>query len=212
MPQRGTNGVGATIKRLRDERGWTQTQLAEKIGLDTSSVGRKERGIIPISASEFPQFAHAFGLSDAAFDKECQRTDSWGTFQRLLLPIVNQTEHNSILGFHVALPPTATHHVDGGRLGDPRAFAVVLPDDSLAPEFAQGDHVIFSALRQVISGNLVFAQYRNRPAWVVARYRHTEESRVVVLDRINPKYPPLVVNTKDLATIIPAVEHRRYLH
>lgn len=42
--QEAQRAVGAAIRRLRRERGWTQDILAEKAGLHRAHVGEIERG------------------------------------------------------------------------------------------------------------------------------------------------------------------------
>ena len=43
-PEAFTHTVGAAIRRTRQERGWTQNELAEAAGLSTNYVARLERG------------------------------------------------------------------------------------------------------------------------------------------------------------------------
>lgn len=42
--QRGHSGWGDVVRRLREERGWTQAQLAQRAGLDQSQVSKIEGG------------------------------------------------------------------------------------------------------------------------------------------------------------------------
>lgn len=36
------NAMGETIKRLREERGWTQGELGAKVGLHHTNIARRE--------------------------------------------------------------------------------------------------------------------------------------------------------------------------
>ena len=44
MSEEGENAFGQLLTELREARGWTKTQLAERAGLDPSSVSRLEAG------------------------------------------------------------------------------------------------------------------------------------------------------------------------
>jgi transcriptional regulator with XRE-family HTH domain len=49
MPRRATKDpdaktFGAIIRRLREQRGWTQDQMAERVGMNGSYLGFVERG------------------------------------------------------------------------------------------------------------------------------------------------------------------------
>lgn len=57
-------GVGARIKALRAEQGWTQAQLAERIGWSVETVGRLERGVHRPTHRQLAHVAKAFAGSD----------------------------------------------------------------------------------------------------------------------------------------------------
>ena len=42
--QRQRSGWGAVVRRVREERGWTQAQLAQRAGVDQSQVSKIEAG------------------------------------------------------------------------------------------------------------------------------------------------------------------------
>lgn len=54
--------LGAVIRVLRRERGWTQAQLAERVALSTRGVVRAETGGSSISVALLGRFADAFGM------------------------------------------------------------------------------------------------------------------------------------------------------
>ncbi|HEX8618218.1 MAG TPA: helix-turn-helix transcriptional regulator [Thermoanaerobaculia bacterium] len=54
---------GATIRRLRLERGWTQEQLAHLAGLTTTYVGQIERGVKVASLTVVLRLARGLSLS-----------------------------------------------------------------------------------------------------------------------------------------------------
>lgn len=70
--------VGATLRRLRRERGISQTQLAEALGLNAQQIQRYERGANRISASTLILAASALGVapSDLLPNQAGSRTSS----------------------------------------------------------------------------------------------------------------------------------------
>ena len=51
-----------TIRQLREERGWTQLDLAVRVGVTTATVYNWERGRFEPRASQFKALAQAFGV------------------------------------------------------------------------------------------------------------------------------------------------------
>ena len=54
---------GRRLRKLRTKRGWTQVQMAEKLGLDRSYLADVERGKRNISLVNLEIIARGFGLS-----------------------------------------------------------------------------------------------------------------------------------------------------
>ena len=53
--------IGETITRMRDEKGWTQGELAEKVGTSQSAIHRIEKGGQNISLEMINKLSEAFG-------------------------------------------------------------------------------------------------------------------------------------------------------
>ena len=54
--------IGETIKRMREERGWTQEQLAEKMGYTSkSTINKIEKNINDVGQRKIQKFAQVFG-------------------------------------------------------------------------------------------------------------------------------------------------------
>ena len=51
------------IKKLRKELGWSQRQIAKKVGADVQRISKYERGIIKPTADMIVKLALAFGVS-----------------------------------------------------------------------------------------------------------------------------------------------------
>ncbi len=59
----GKESLGERLARLRKERGFTQTELAEKMGILQNLVSAYERGRLRLSAEMAIRFAKALGVS-----------------------------------------------------------------------------------------------------------------------------------------------------
>ena len=55
--------VGARIRELRNARGWSQEELAERAGLHSTFIGQVERGERNLALSNLKKLADAFELS-----------------------------------------------------------------------------------------------------------------------------------------------------
>jgi transcriptional regulator with XRE-family HTH domain len=55
--------LGNRIKKLRKARGWTQAEMAERIGIDRSFLADVERGKRNVSVLNLELIAHGFKIS-----------------------------------------------------------------------------------------------------------------------------------------------------
>jgi transcriptional regulator with XRE-family HTH domain len=55
-------GFGATVRRLREARQWSQEMLAERADLNRSYIGEIERGSVVASILTVQKLAAAFGI------------------------------------------------------------------------------------------------------------------------------------------------------
>ena len=62
------NHVSATIRSLRESRGWTQTQLAEQAGLPQSHISRLENAAHSPTHLTLEKIARAFGVEVEEID------------------------------------------------------------------------------------------------------------------------------------------------
>ncbi|HLI63033.1 MAG TPA: helix-turn-helix transcriptional regulator [Terriglobales bacterium] len=66
MPQSHPNSILAgNLRMLRNQRGWSQEDMAEKCGLHRTYVGAIERGERNITLATLKQLADALGVTSA---------------------------------------------------------------------------------------------------------------------------------------------------
>ena len=58
---------GERVRKLRKQRGWTQVELAERLGIDRSYLADVERGKRNISLVNIELIANGFAISIAQF-------------------------------------------------------------------------------------------------------------------------------------------------
>lgn len=56
-------GLADKVKALRNEQGWSQTELGERIAADPAQISRYENGRITPSADAVARLAEVFGVS-----------------------------------------------------------------------------------------------------------------------------------------------------
>lgn len=63
MPEEFTRAVGHRIRRLREERGWSQEQLAKRAAIDRSQICRYENGRYLPNAITLVRLADELGVT-----------------------------------------------------------------------------------------------------------------------------------------------------
>jgi transcriptional regulator with XRE-family HTH domain len=92
---------GARIKQLRTDRGWTQEELARKMGYKSkSTINKIELGVNDIPQSKIGQFAQVLGVTPGYLmglvtEEESKKTDQ---LARLVLKMKNDNDfYNTVL-------------------------------------------------------------------------------------------------------------------
>lgn len=68
--------IGSKIKELRDAKGWSQKELAEKAGLPLITVASWEQGVREPKATLLFRIARVLGASCEAFDLGAEEDES----------------------------------------------------------------------------------------------------------------------------------------
>ena len=63
---------GDKVRRLRKEKGWSQEELAKKLGVNTRTVFTYENGTYPRYQKTYDQLAELFGVNTDYLRTECQ--------------------------------------------------------------------------------------------------------------------------------------------
>jgi transcriptional regulator with XRE-family HTH domain len=90
--------VGARLRTLRKERGMTQAELAERVGIQQSDLSRMEKGEYRVSINNLFKLLKVFGLQLAEFFEEQPQSSTPGPLSQedmVLLHIVRQLSSQS---------------------------------------------------------------------------------------------------------------------
>ncbi len=212
--------LGETIKTLREERGWTQAQLGEKVGLDGTNIARRETGRTRIKGGERIRFAEAFGMSVADFDERWRRWTVPRSRGGNGIPIINRAPAGHALDYeeYGVDSGQGMEYVDFGDIRDDLAFGVIVVGDSMEPRLREGDYVILSpadpyrADGKFTDGRIVFVRFTVEAGGgcTLARFFADEDGRIR-LQKDNPAYKPLQCRREEVELMAVAIERREKL-
>jgi transcriptional regulator with XRE-family HTH domain len=77
--------IGKIIRALRQERGWSQEEVAVQLAISIPAYSKIETGITDINLSRLEQIAHLFGLPVTSLLMHAQKDDPDGRAQQLHL-------------------------------------------------------------------------------------------------------------------------------
>lgn len=218
------NTIGQAIRRLREERGWTRSELGEKIGLNEENVARREKGMTKVEAAERFTFAKAFHLSIVEFDEAWRLFHATRTQGGRGIPLINKAPAGEAVDFEEFGIDSGQgyEYLDFGDIRDDQAFALEIVGDSMKPRLNEGDRVIFTYCdpyrgnEKLTDGKIVFVRFgehKSSPgcdACMVARFFRTDEGRIL-LRKDNPAWEPLSVEREAIVQMAIAIERREKL-
>src|SRR5690606_29742633 len=134
------------IKRLREEHGWTQAELGQKVDLDGTNIARREMGRTTVKAAERFRFAQALGMSTTEFDEQWRQWIVPRTRGGHGIPVINRAPAGQIVDYEEYGVDSGQgyEYIDFGTITDSHAFAVVVVGDSMQPTLADGDQLVLS--------------------------------------------------------------------
>lgn len=89
-------------------------------------------------------------------------------------------------------------------VADPDAFAARVVGDSMAPDYREGEIVVFSPLLPTPSGSDCFVRLERDHETTFKRIYFESEGKSIRLQPINPAYPPRIVAREDVSGLYAA--------
>ncbi len=215
------NKIGQRVRALRAKLGLTQKQLEARIGFVRNYISLIENGRQPsqrfIRALELvenapaPHIEHGGVVQDVPFAPA-----SGALYAQAAASHGFEDNGKSGAGMAVSVMPLlswaqagATQAWDsayeqdgfiGLNVRDPRAFAVQIRGDGMAPQFPHGTFAIVYPGFEAKSGDLVIARLKDDT--VKFNRLHVDGNRYTFIS-LNPIYPPLTVEKSKIEKLFP---------
>lgn len=219
-PAAPARSLGDRIRARRDAVGLTQEKLAAKCGVSRAAVAQWEAGVTRPSLDNLVKAAEALNVwlswltvGDQSLPDTPNPFAPASPFRGV--PVIDYGQAGR-WGADVTLPVGASGDVIAA---DPeisqRAFALVIRDNSMAPDFSEGDKIILDPDVTPQPGDLVVAKLDSEQEATFKKFRPrgADGSGVapIELAPLNPDWPTLVINAENPGRIIATlVEQRRY--
>lgn len=212
--------LGRRIRARREAVGLTQEKLAAKCGVSRAAVAQWEAGVTRPSLDNLVKAAEALSVwlswltvGDQSLP-DGPNPFAGGTARQPLLPVVDYSRAGD---WDATAPPTSPAP-DAAIATDlvlsACAFALVIADDSMAPEFRDGDKIIIDPDVPPQPGDLIIAKLDRDEQATFRKYRPRAEGdgpTTFELVPLNPDWPAITVGADNPGRIIGTlVEHRRY--
>jgi len=211
------SALGSAIKRLREDRGWTQAELGEKVGLDGTNIARREIGRTRIKPRERFLFAEAFQMSVLDFDEQWRSWTPSRTQGANGIPIINRAPAGLIIDYEEYGVDSGQgfEYVERGDIADEHAFGVIVVGQSMQPTLSDGDYVILSPCDpykddgKLENGKIVFIRFNVEygGGCTLARF-YAEDEGVIRLQKDNPDFKAVTCDRSDIQGVAVAVERR----
>lgn len=178
MQNHDDNDRGEMVRSAREKRGWTQAELARRVGGKQQTIGKIEKGDVKHS-SLFPGIARELGIEPQKLMPEL----ATGRSEAPLLPDTDIYRigrqdfpvHTSAEGgpgeIVVSSDPVAWVVRPTPLVGVTRSYGIIIVGESMVPEFRPGDTALINPHLPPERG-ATFVFYRERDGEVRATIKH----------------------------------------
>ena len=178
------------LKSLRKSLGISQAEVARRLGWSPPNYARLERGRITPSLRSLESIARVLDIPLSTLTSDRGQSGEIPVISMASAgPGVQFTGQSFPAGcgmYLVDRPPSFT---------DPNGFGVEVSGDSMAPKYENGQVVMVDTRKTPSNGDYVVAGLSTGEKFV-KRYR--EAAGRVILESVNPLYPPVVVEPEQV--------------
>lgn len=190
------------ITALRKEKGVTQKQIQEELGLGKNAFGDWKRGVAPQSATQ-QVLAQYFGVSVdylmGTTDNPVPHSDQIKEYlpyeERGKRPIIGLTSAG--MGVIAEEMILGWEYVDV-EFDNENCFWLRIAGDSMSPKIDDGDLVLIQKEADIEDGDIIVAVVDGEDGYIKQVY--ISENRVV-LHSFNPYYPDMVFEGKEIRRV-----------
>ena len=192
------------IKELRNQIGWSQLQLADKLGLSKQTISQYERGVRKPDQDNLIALCDIFNVSS---DYLLGKADVTMRFldREQLHKLNSESVRIPVLGCVAAgIPIDAIEDIldwedisaDLGKTG--RFFGLRIKGDSMQPRMVEGDVVIVRCQPDAESGDVVIVQVNGNEATCKRLSKHPSG---ISLISFNPAYEPFTYTNEQIESL-----------
>jgi transcriptional regulator with XRE-family HTH domain len=195
--------LGAMIRGLRKQRGWTLEKLAADIDTDSGNLSRIERGLQSAPTATLARLAKAFGVSTARlFSTELHADESKQVYEVerpvFPVPVVGTAQPDAEGIFELSYPGQRDGQVLYGTR-DTNAYALRVKGDGLRPRIKPREFVIIEPSAQISTGDEVLIKMKDGSSML--KVLHSRRSGSMELLSINEDRKPMTVDEEKLEFI-----------
>lgn len=175
---------GERLKKLRREAGFSQTWLAQQLGISQQAVGKWETGRATPDPGTVARIAELLGVSaDAMLGTH--------TAPQVMVPVVGSVRAGyGMLAFEEDLG------MEPANVRDPEGYLyLIVKGNSMEPRIWDGDYALVRRQSTLENGELGVFIYGDEEATLK---RYVKKNGAVILEPFNPDYEPLVIEGEAL--------------
>jgi len=209
--------IGNEIRRRRKALKWTIEELAYRIGMNSGSLSRLERGEQGYTQDTLLKVAHALGctVSDLFVENDQHGNPTSVPVGARRIPIIS---YSAVVDWVESVVQPAASETEKFLFTERNlsidAFAVEIKDNSMLPEFKPGDRIIVDPDIVPKPGDFVVARCAKEKEATFRKYRPrgkgADGKDIYVLTPLNEDYPSTRSDVVSITLIGVVVEWRRY--
>lgn len=199
---RNSTEVASYIERELNRIGMKPTELANRIGVDRSTVTRYLKGTRRISMEDIPKIASAIGVSPIDLlieESEEKPSNIIEVSQRTVrIPVLGEIACGDPILAEANYEDYRTELED--RLPSGNLFYLEAKGDSMHPEITDGSMVLLREQHDVENGEIAAVMVNGNTEATLKRIK--KQDGMVILMPVNPSHEPIFVTDTNPARII----------
>ena len=186
---------GSRLKALRLSNGYTQQDLATKVGVHKQTISQYERGVRKPDPDMLSYFSDIFNVSsDYLLGKENVTLRLVEPIPRTCIPVLGRVAAG--IPLKAITDITDYEEISPAMLkGDSEYYGLEIKGKSMEPRIREGDHIIFRAQSDAETGDIVVVMVNGEDATCkkLRKYDHG-----IDLISLNPVYEPMYFSNEQI--------------
>lgn len=184
--------IGARIKRFRNEKNWTQKDLADKLHVGKTTISNYETGYSEPDIETQTILADLFGVS---LDDLNGRKTSYTNRDHTTINVYGKVPAGIPIEAIEDIQDTEDISFDKGYHRQKDYIGLVVDGDSMYPKYLKGDTIIVEVTPDCETGEDCVVYVNGYDATLKTVIKN--EDGTITLKPINPEYPPKTYGQND---------------